>query len=273
MNIHLLQPARLLSALYVAGCFVILSFASVLALATGYSSDDAMLQPGMAVSLSESSDANNPKVERASSESSTQSIGVSVNSSDNLVTTGAQSKQIYVQTDGEVDVYVSDINGNPKKGDLLSTSPLKGILVVSDDTSRDVVGTALEDFNADGASTQSIDKAGQSVNLKINKVRISLDQKGQSTSDQNSSSLERLGESVTGKKVGEIRVVIALILFLIVLIAEGAIIHGAISSAITALGRNPMARKTIIKEMVRVIFVAIIVLVIGLASIYMILWV
>ena len=82
-----------------------------------------------------------------------------------------------------------------------------------------------------------------------------------------------IGKGLLGKKVGEIRVVIALILFLIVLIAEGAIIHGAISSAITALGRNPMARKTIIKEMVRVIFVAIIVLVIGLASIYMILWV
>jgi hypothetical protein len=49
--------------------------------------------------------------------------------------------------------------------------------------------------------------------------------------------------------------------------------YGAISSAITALGRNPLARSAIRREMIRILFVAIIVFLIGLGAIYGILWV
>lgn len=273
MGKNLPNFTQLLTALYVAGCFVALSFVAVYAIATGYSTDETSIQPGMAVSLSDSSNTENPKVIRSTNEGDSRPIGVTVSPDENLVTTGDQNRQIYVQTTGEADAFVSDLNGAPKKGDLLSSSPLKGILVVADATTKNIVGIALEDFSQDSSVSQTVDKSGTSVDIRIDKIRISLDQKGQNNSTEDDSSLERLGQSVTGKSVGEVRVVIALVIFLIVLIAECGIIYGAISSAITALGRNPMARKTIIKEMIRVIIVAIIVLLIGLAGIYGILWV
>ena len=85
--------------------------------------------------------------------------------------------------------------------------------------------------------------------------------------------MSKLGKSLVGRDVGEIRVLIALLVFMIVLIAEGGIIYGAVSSAITALGRNPLARKVIQREMLQVFVVAIIVLVVGLGAMYAILWI
>lgn len=268
------RPAKHIAPMLFVVCFFVLGFlAQVSAIATGYATSDPFLQPGMTVALSKTTDANNPTVERADSTSDTKPIGVTVNPNENLVTTGAVNKQVYVQTTGEAEAFVSDLNGLPKKGDLLSVSPLKGVLVKADETTASIVGSALEDFSQDGSSSQTVNKDGTSINVKIDKLKISLDQKGQQYAAQSNSSLERLGRSITGRDVGEIRVVIALIIFLIVLVTEGGIIYGAVSSAITALGRNPMARRGIVKELVRVILIALFVLTIGLGAIYLILWV
>ncbi len=247
---------------------------TVWAMARGYASDDQDLQPGMAVALSSDGQADNPKVERATADSESRVIGVAVNPSENFVTTGSGAAQVYVQSDGEVDAYVSDINGIPRRGDLLAVSPLKGVLVVADGTMGAVIGSALEDFDDNITSNQSIDKSGTSVNVRIDKIRVNLDHKSSLVGSTDAdSSLERLGRSIVGRDVGEIRVIIALIIFFIVLVAEGGIIYGAVSSAITSLGRNPLARRIIVQELVRVVAIALLVLAIGLAAIYGILWI
>lgn len=263
---------RIFLTVVVLGLFLVAPLVG--AIANGYASNDSAIQPGMAVSIDASSDASKPTVSRATNAEGTQPIGVTVNTDENLVTTGSEGQAVYVQSEGEVEAFVSDLNGMPKKGDLLAVSPLRGILVVASGTPGVVVGSALEDFQAETSTTQSVSKDGSSVNVQIDKIRISLDQKG-STSALSSveSSLENLGRAIVGRDVGEIRVLIALVIFLIVLIAEGGIIYGAISSAITSLGRNPMARKIIIQEMIRVVLIAIVVLIFGLAAIYAILWV
>lgn len=264
---------RLAPVLVVAAVLSVVYCAAVLAVARGYATDDTSLQSGMVVALSPDGTAEQPKVERATIESGDKAIGVTVNVDESLLTTGSSSQQVYVQTDGEAEAFVSDINGAPQKGDLLAVSPLRGILIKTGTNTGTVVGTALEDFDDGGATTQNVDKEGTNLSVKIDKIRINLDRK---TSGQNGqetdSSLERLGRSIVGKEVGEIRVVVALIIFFIVLVAEGGIIYGAVSSAITSLGRNPLARKIIIREMVRVVLIAVVVLLFGLASIYAILW-
>lgn len=274
MKVQKKQPLLIPLLILVSGCFLLYLFAPIaLAIATGYTSDDTGIQPGVTVSLSETSTADKPAVTRSVSGSETRPIGVAVSPDENIVTTGSADKTVYVQSDGEVDAFVSDLNGTPKKGDLLSVSPLKGVLVKADTTTEAIVGTARSDFPDSAETTQSIDKNGTSLSIKISKLRISLDQKGEEGRSASENALERLGRTLTGKKVGEIRVVVALIIFLIVLIAEGSIIYGAVSSAITALGRNPMARNSIVKELVRVVVIAIAVLGIGVGAIYTILWV
>lgn len=253
---------------------VLSNAAVVFSVARGYNTDDTGLKPGMVVAITNENDPDNPKVERASTENASKSVGVVTTDGENSLTLSSGSKKVLVETSGEVDAYVSDINGAVKQGDLLEVSPLRGILMKADNVDGVVLGIALEDAKLDAEDSYSVEISGDKKMALLTRIRISLDQKAISNAPQKAdSSLERLGKSVVGKEVSEIRVVVALIIFIMVLIAEGGIIYGAVSSAITSLGRNPLARNVIRSEVTRVLAVALGVLLIGLAAIYMILWV
>jgi hypothetical protein len=259
--------------LAVAGAFLLLmSVAGAQAISRGYATDDTGLKPGMVVRLSPASTAEKPKVERASLDDLNQVIGVATTIEGSVVTIASKNGQVYVETSGEVDAYVSDLNGTIQKGDVLTVSPLKGILAKANEGSPILFGIALED--AEGKQTESYTVASNegSKQVAVTKIRINLDRKAANNAVRADSSLERLGRSVTGKDVGEIRVVIALIIFFMVLVAEGGILYGAVSSAITALGRNPLAKGIIKRELIRVMFIALLVLLIGLAAVYGVLW-
>lgn len=257
-----------------AGFLALFCVGNALSAARGYSTDDTALKTGMVVAITNENDPNNPKVERASTDNASRAVGVVTTDGDSTITISSGTKQVLVETDGEVHAYVSDINGAVKQGDLLEISPLKGILMKSDGVDGVVLGIALEDAKLNEDDSYTVELDGDKETALIDRVRISLDQKAISTAPQKAdSSLERLGKSIVGKEVSEIRVVVALLIFIMVLIAEGGIIYGAVSSAITSLGRNPLARNIIRSEVVRVLAVALAVLIIGLIAIYMILWV
>ena len=271
------QGTALYASLLVLAAFALSTpFAPILiqALSRGYSTDDTTLRPGMVVALTDDNETANPKVEKSDTDNAERSVGVVTTDTDSSVTISSSTKQVLVETNGEVDTYVSDLNGAIKQGDLLEVSPLKGILMKADRVDGVVIGIALEDARLDEEDSYSVSLDGDKESALITRIKISLDQKAISNAPQKAdSSLERLGKSIVGKEVSEIRVIIALLIFIMVLIAEGGIIYGAVSSAITSLGRNPLAKDVIRSEVFRVLLVALAVLIIGLVAIYMILWV
>lgn len=242
----------------------------VSAIARGYATADSGLQTGMVAALSV--DANS-SVERASQESSDRVVGIVTTFDNSLVTVGSGTSKVLVDNEGQVDAYVSDINGAIKQGDLLVLSPLKGILMKSGDAPATVIGIA--GGTPERTSPYSYQDRSQAKETQIAKIKVNLNQQGSANGSvlRSDSALAKLGRYLVGKDVGETRVLIALILFVIVLVAEGSIIYGAVSSAVTSLGRNPLARKIIQAEMARVVAVAIGVLLVGLGAVYSILWV
>ena len=246
-------------------------FAFAQSVSKGYFTDDQDLVPGMVVQLSESEDSSEfTKVERGTNQLDSKIIGIATGPDDNFVVIASSQQQVYVQTDGEASVWVSDVNGEVKAGDQLTISPLSGILMKSSGGSGINFGNALEDFQQNNAESFNI-TAGDSgtTTTKVQRLKINLDSR--SFSGQQvlaDSTLSSIGEALAGRKVGEARVVIALIIFLIVLVAEGGIIYGAVSTAITSLGRNPLAKDSIKAELLRVAGIAIIVLLVGLAVVY-----
>lgn len=239
--------------------------------ARGYTSQDSGLQPGMLVRVSENSPADHPVVERGDNQDPQQIIGVATTAIDSGVVISSTNQEILVVSAGEVTAYVSDIDGSIKKGDMLTVSPLKGIFSKANARSPIIFGTALEDF--EGKVTEPlIVKSGEGEKATlIAKIRINFDRKP-GGAERVDSSLERIGKAVVGKDVSEIRVITAMVVFLMVLVAEGGILYGAITSAITALGRNPLARESIKFELLRVIAITVTVLIVGLLAIYSILW-
>lgn len=265
------------TAMVIALCLPLLTFvlvSSARAIARGYTSADAGLKVGMVAALTDQG--GDSQVERATQENTRQIVGVVTNVDDSLVTVASSNAKVLIETEGEITAYVSDMGGEITTGSLLAVSPVKGVLMkVPTDSGFSVVGVAREGTaSKTDKISYDIEDGNSKQTVKITKILINLNRAGGGNSGSSAdSSLARLGKAIVGKQVSELRVILALILFLIVLLAEGAIMYGAISSAITALGRNPLARSAIRREMIRILFVAIIVFLIGLGAIYGILWV
>lgn len=256
------------------GILLIWSVGHVAAIARGYATNDASLTVGMVAALSESGDS---EVQRADQSSGKRIVGVVTTIDDSSVTVASEKSQVLIESEGDVQAYVSDISGSVKKGDLLMLSPFKGVLMRGSETaSGTIVGVAAQDtlsVDTKDAIRYAYKEDGAEKSTEIVKIKINLNKQGANAGQTTEPSpLSKIGESVTGKRVSDIRVVAALIIFILVLIAEGGIIYGAVTSAITALGRNPLARKMIRREMIRIIIVAIGVLCVGLAAVYGILW-
>lgn len=261
--------------LLVALSTVALGFARVSAtsVSEGYKTTDKSLVVGMAAALSPESTSNNRVIERASTANQDRFVGVVTTSDANLLTLADQDSTIYVATLGDVAVYASDLNGEIKKGDFVMLSPLKGVVMRANTTDTMVVGTALETFSSEKAKAQEVTaNNGSNRTVLVNKIRIELNPRNLSRSDKENTFLLIFGRSLTGKAVNQLQVISALVIFFFLIVVEGSIVYGAIYSSITALGRNPLARTAVYKQLFQVGLVAFVVLAFGLSAIYAVLW-
>ena len=135
------------------------------------------------------------------------------------------------------------------------------------------VGAALEGFEVKSKEQYTVQSDGKQKTVQVSLIRITLDKKASPPESQADSSLKRLGRALVGKDVNEIRIIVALIIFFIVIVSTGGVLYGAVTSAITAFGRNPLAKDIIRRELVRVIIITLIVILIGLGAVYAVLWV
>lgn len=248
---------------------------SVFAIARGYETKDNNLQVGMVAVLSTEGSST---VERATQANVKRAVGVVTTFDASSVTLASGQAKVLVESEGQVLAYISDLGGEVKQGDILVMSPLKGVLMkAADQNASQVIAIAAEDGKTTGDDTQShtVEYNGAQKETKIAKSKVNLNHQGvgnENAFQNEPSTLAKLGKAIVGKEVGAARVLAALIIFIIVLIAEGGIIYGAVTSSITALGRNPLARKAIQRQIAQVLIVAVGVLIVGLGAVYGILW-
>lgn len=237
-----------------------------MALSRGYATKDQGLRPGMVVSLIDET-----MVERASPATSSKAIGIAQTVEESNIVFSSDKANLLVEISGEASAFVTNYNGAIAEGDNLSLSMVKGVLMKSGPYD-DVFGVALAATTGAG-DDYSFDTNSGAKTVKISKISISIGRKGfdGKLEQEKSSNLSRLGKTILGRDISDFRVILALILFFIVMITEGGLIYGAVSSSITSMGRNPMAKKLIRQELFRVVAVAIAVLVVGLLATYVIL--
>lgn len=166
-----------------------------------------------------------------------------------------------VTSSGKVYVLVSSINGNIKKNDFITTSTIAG---VGQKATRNgmILGTALEDYNN---SNQKITaKILVAVNPHFNA----------SFADTKTNVLEVLrnaSDPTTLTQATSLRYVVAAGIVL-ASFAIGFIYFGRVtSSGVEALGRNPLASRTIQMSLVFNLVLMIVIILVGLGIGYMIL--
>jgi hypothetical protein len=166
-----------------------------------------------------------------------------------------------VTTSGKVSVLVSTTNGNIKKDDLITTSTIPG---VGQKASRNgmVLGTALQDYS------NSNKKMAGKILVAVNPHFAA------SFADTKTNVLEVLrnaSDPTTLTQATSLRYVIAAIIALISF-GVGFIYFGRVTSkGVEAMGRNPLAARTIQINLVLNLILMVVIIVAGLGIGYMIL--
>lgn len=201
-------------------------------------------------------------------------FGVVIAEDEGSVTFSKNNASTTVALTGEVQVFVSDANGQVKKGDFVGASWLEGVGMKSLETDKQkLLGVALEDFDASRAKNYGdIDTSTGEQNIHIDVITVRLfDKEGMVKSDSSASGLEKVLNGVAGKQVSLAKVLASSILFLITLIVAGMFIMSSIRGSFISIGRNPMASASIYKSLLHVSGLSVLVLIIGTALTYVVL--
>lgn len=237
---------------------------------------DATVQTGMIVRLNPN---DSSKVEPLKHADSKDMFGVVVSANQAALTLSGdrEDRQVFVATYGQHDVLVSTQNGPVQTGDYISISAIDGVGMRADGETKTIIGKALNGFdgkaNVQGTSTlTSADGKKAEVSLGRVKVQVLVQPNPLQSVPLPSvltNFLSRIGYSVSNKTVNPARLYLALLVLLFASFVAGALLFSAVRSTMTAIGRNPLARRAIYRSLVQVVIAALIVFVVGIFAAYL----
>lgn len=237
----------------------------------GYSTTDSV-SIGSIVSLKANS---TDQVSAATTDNANNILGVVINDSNSLLSlSSTNSKQIQVGTSGIVEVLVSDINGDIKQGDSITSSSINGVGMKATVNTK-VVGIAQESLTSSNSSNQSYtDKAGKTHSVRLGQIAVLVnvtDFFRQPDKTIIPSAFQNIANTVAGKKVNALPIIISITIFLVTLIVVSSIVYSMIKSSIISVGRNPMSQSAIYRGMLQMSALVVGILAVAVVSIYLVL--
>lgn len=258
---------RLFNLVALSLAVLFLASAGVLADAIVHSFNaQGSLQPGWVVALSKG---DNTTVSLAPADQPSQIYGVVIDPSAAPLTVQKQTQQVFVATSGDYPTLVSTQNGPIKAGDYLALSSTDGIAAKASDSDGFILGRALENFSG-GGSTIVYANDGSAlgrINVQVSPGKNPLLKEAVAIPQP----LKRVGDSIAGKSVPAIRIYVAAAVFVIAAMIAAVVLWAGIRSGMTAIGRNPLSRHSIMRGLFQVILAAASVLIIGLLGVYLLL--
>lgn len=195
-------------------------------------------------------------VRLATQDNANQLIGIVDNYP--LLSLSDGEKNIPVVLSGSTHAFVSDINGTIKSGDKITASPLSGVGMKATESGQ-VVGTATADFNEGQGTTKVVaDKNGSTYTVHVQKlpIRVGVAYYNATGSSFLPTFVQDMADSIAGKPVPIIRVLVGTVILLLAFIFTIVLTYSSTRSTITALGRNPLGSKQIIRGQYRSIAIA-----------------
>lgn len=241
---------------------------AVTSLSQGYSTSSD-IPIGSVVALEKNS---TDSVLAASTEITDSIIGVAINDGSSLLTLNNGTKGVQVATNGVTPTLVSDCNGKIEPGDQITASPLKGVGMKATANAK-VVGTAQGTMEI--TQKQTIEGAlceNQEVTLGQVPVLVSVSYHyRQPEKTVIPASLQNLANTVAGKKVSTLPIVLSSALFIITIVVVSVIVYSIIRSSIISVGRNPMAQSAVYRNVIQLSSLVLAILGVSVIAIYLIL--
>ncbi len=235
------------------------------------------VQKGMIVMLDPS---NSQKVKALSNTSDASMLGVVVAANDTVVSLGGDSStyQVFVAASGKYNVLMSNHNAVIKAGAIISISALDGIGMKANGDQSVILGKALTGFdgvnNVSGTATLKTSNGAKNVSIGLIQVDIGISHNPLAASANGislPSILRKSGEGIAGKPVSAARLYVSLGVLVLTLFMAASLLYGGVRSSLVSLGRNPLAKKSILRGLAQVVLMGLIVFVIGLVAIYLLL--
>lgn len=199
-------------------------------------------------------------------------------SSASLSLSGTGSNQVQVATSGTAEVLVSTAGGTIHVGNYVTVSSVAGVgQKVGQETTR-VIGIAQSDFdgNSPGTTHTTVtDSSGNKSQVSIGQipVMINLSTYTSTAGKQNyvvPNWLQNLSNTVAGKDVSPIRVIIAGMILLAALASVTVLLYSAVRNSIISIGRNPLSRSSVLRGLLEVVGVAAIIMAVAAGAMYIV---
>lgn len=214
-------------------------------------------------------------VTASTSATTNQILGVVVDSSNTPIELSySANNQVQIATSGVEQVLVSDINGKIVPGDSITASPISGVGMKATQNSK-IIGLAQDNFPNSTKSTQSaIGKNGNKVTVQVGEVPVLVNvsyfykQPDKTILPQ---SIQNLADSLAGKKVNTLPIIISMGIFFFTLIVIVSIIYSMIRNSIISVGRNPMSQAAVYRNVIQLSVLVILILVAAIFAISLVL--
>ena len=231
------------------------------------------LQNGMVVKLKTGSPGT---VEALDQKKETDMFGLVVSATDAPVALSSPTQsQVYVATFGQYPALVDTQNGPIKAGDQLVISSVAGVAMKSDTKHQVIVGKALQSF-ADGTNAEDHVKLSDGETAALGRILVDIGVTRNPTYSGDVAPgvphiLVQIASAVTNKPLTALRLYGCLGVVLIAFIVAGSILYSGIRTGMTSIGRNPLAKKSILRSLVTVTLLALVVVFVGLIAVYLLL--
>lgn len=272
---HLVEKIFLLTGLVLFCVFVAKAVAQNVT--QGYQSE-ATLQKGIIVQLKKG---DGSKVEPLTQTSDAAMLGVVVSASDAPVSlsSNADTQQVFVANYGRYDVLVSNQNGSINSGDYITISSVNGVGMKAQAAQTVVLGKALASFDGQTkveSTANLVDSLGNKRSVTLGRIPVDISISRNPLFQPESPPgvpriLEKAAQIVTTRPVGAVRIYASLGVLLLSVIIAGSILFAGVRSGMTAIGRNPLAKHSIMRNLITVTLIALIIVTVGLLAVYLLL--
>ena len=239
---------------------------------------DSQISPGIIVKLQ---DKDASKVEPLTEDSINKMLGVVVDANAAPVTLSngtPKGIQVYVVTSGTFEVLVSNQNGVIHAGDYITISSLEGTGMKAGTAQTTVLGKATAGFDGKSGvlnTTTLKNSIGDQVNVAIGRIPVTVTVGRNPNLQINQPNLPgflaRASQNIANKPVSTARVYLSVAALLVSAIIAGSLLYAGVRSSLVAVGRNPLAKKSIVRSLVQVTLTSLIVFIIGLFAVYLLL--
>lgn len=276
-NKQLALSSRMFITLVIAVVIGSLFFVSVFAqeLTQGYKSDEVLVR-GAVVALSEG---DSSKVETIDETKLDRMFGIVVRPNDSALSLAGDDQGAFVATKGRFEVLVTDVNGEIKNGDYITLSPFAGIGMKADTRQKFIVASALQDFDVNNpdqvlSKSEVKDDLGQAHQASIGRIIADVEVKPNPKSEENQqvpAVLASISSTIAQKPVSATRIYAGLVVLMLTSAVSASLLYSVVRSAVISIGRNPLARKYVLKGVIQVILISFLIFVAGLFAVYLIL--